>query len=132
MMSALRFSSWQDLVLADDKMDRLNRNTDAVVAITHCSRNPSSNMVLDYLNEDPHIVLLCVEQVTGDIALFHHVQEVSGGIGSNFKSKVCLNGWGSSSTALHLDDRLFSDGVAINCPTKEDLWVGFKLQEVPR
>ena len=121
-MSDSTFSSWRDLILAEDKMDRLNRNTDAVVAIIHCSRNPSSNMVFDYLKDDPHLVMLSVEQVTGDIALLHHIQEVSGGIGLNFKSKACLKGWGSSATALQLEDRLFSESVTVICPTKENLW----------
>ena len=87
-----KFSSWQDLILADDKMERLSKNTDAVVAITDCTQNGHQSMALDYLKDDPHIVLLSAEQVTRNISSLHHIQEVSGGIGSNFKSKACMKG----------------------------------------
>ena len=126
-----KFSSWQDLILADDKMERLNKNTDAVVAITDSTQNEHQSMVLDYLKDDPHIVLLSVEQVTRNISLLHHIQEVSGGIGSNVKVKACMKGWGTSATALELDDGIFSDSILTSCPKKDDLWAatssdGFK------
>ena len=103
-------------------MDRLNRNTDTVVVITYCSRNPSSNMVFNYLKDDPHLVILSVEQVMGDIALLNHIQEVSGGMEWNFKWKAYLKGWGSSAIALQLEDRLFSESVTMICPMEENLW----------
>ena len=85
-----KFSSWQDLVLADEKMEHLKKNTDTVFTSTHCSKSTTQNIALDCSKDDPHIVLLSVEQATGSISLFHHVQEVSGGIGSNFKANACV------------------------------------------
>ena len=94
-----KFSSWQDLILVDVKMERLNKSTDAVVAITDYTQNVRQSMSLDYSKDDPCIALLSVEQATGSISFLHHIQEVSGGIGSSFKSKACVKGWGESATA---------------------------------
>ena len=77
-------------MLEDDKMERLNKNTDAVVAITDYTQNVRQSISLDYSKDDPCIALLSVEQATGSISLFHNVQEVSGGIGSNFKANACV------------------------------------------
>ena len=74
--------------------------------------------MLDYLKDDPHIVLLSACQATGNISLFHHVQEVSGVIGSNFKAKACVKGWSASAMALQIDERLCSDSILTNCPKK--------------
>ena len=60
-------SSWQDLALADDKIERLNKITDATFVITHCAQTTNQNMALDYLNVDSHIVLLGAEKVIGSI-----------------------------------------------------------------
>ena len=56
-----RFSSLQDLILADDKMVRLNKNTEDIVAIADCTQNAHQIMVLDYWKDDSHIALLSVE-----------------------------------------------------------------------
>ena len=88
-------------------------------------------MVFHYLKDDPCIALLTVEKVTGSISVLHHVQQDSGGIGSNFKSKACTKGWESSATGLQLDEGIFSDSILTSYPKKEDLWAatssdGFK------
>ena len=48
-----------------------------------------------------------------------HAQEVSGGVGSKFKSKACAKGEGALSPALQLDDRTLSDSI-IACYPKND------------
>ena len=50
------------------------------------------------------------------------MEEVSGGIGSNFKSKVALQGWNAEAQALLLNSRIFSESKIVKCPNKEDLW----------
>ena len=88
-------------------------NMNVVVIITHYSLNISFNIVFDYFKDDQYLVMLSTEQVTGDIMFFHHIQEISGWVGSNFKSKLYLKGWGLSATALQLEDRLFSESMNI-------------------
>ena len=66
-----KFSSWQDVVFADDKMKHFNKNIDAVVAIIYCAQNATQNMVLDYLKDHSRIGLLSVEKLKCIVYLFH-------------------------------------------------------------
>ena len=101
------------------KEDRLSKNTDAVMAITHCSRNHSSNLVLEVLRDNLCIVLIGIDIIKGGVQFFHHVQEVSGGIELNFKSKVVLQGWGAGAQALLLNGRTSVRAKSLNAQKKK-------------
>ena len=95
-----KFSSWQHLVLEDDKIERHSKSTGDVVAISHCAQNTNQSMALDYLKDDLRGALSSAEKAAGSISLPHDAQEVSGGIGSSFESKTFVEGWGTSAVAL--------------------------------
>ena len=64
--------------------------------------------MLDLLKGDPQVVLTVVNAIELDVSFFHNVQELSGGIGSNFGDLVGLEGWGSSATPVQFDRSLLS------------------------
>ena len=65
--------------------------------------------------------------------MLHYIQEVSGGIGSNFMCKACVKGCGASVTALQLNERLLEKEQSLTV-LKKYLWEatnsdGFKSVE---
>ena len=99
------------MIVDEARVVRLDKKTDAVIVITHSSHNTLSNTVLDSLCDDLYIILILIEQVNGEISFLCHIQEISGGIGSNFRAKVYSKGY-----------RVFSIDRNVNYPSKSNLW----------
>ena len=88
--SESRFNTWLDMISDKDGFDRLNRNSDTVLAKTSYNIIKSAAPVLDLLKGDPQIVLLTVIPVEGARTFFRKVLEILGGIGSSFATLVGL------------------------------------------
>ena len=80
-MLEIRFNTCRHIVLDQDSFERLNRNSDTVVAMASCDRSASEALVLDLLKIHLQIVLIVVSPIEEDISFFHIVQELPCGIG---------------------------------------------------
>ena len=60
----------------------------------------------------------------------HHLEEMSGGIGSSFRSLVCSQGWGVKAIPLQISTGLLNEGLDLKCPSKESLWNAGSSEEL--
>ena len=120
-MSESIFNTLKHVILDQDSFERLNLNSDAVVAINSYSMILSVAPILHALKRDIPISTLMVSHIEVDISFTHSVQELLGGTGSNFGTLVGLEGWGSSETSTKLDTMLFSHNNLAVCPSKDAL-----------
>lgn len=85
--------------------------------------------VMDQLCENDKVVLLGQNQVSEEVLLIHHLEEITGGIGSSFKAIVCLQGFGTKAMSLQLTSCLMKECIEVNCPSSDSLWDAGSLQE---
>ena len=76
--------------------------------------------------------MMGVGTIEGGFQFFHHDQEVTGGIGSNFKCKVALQEWGTEAQALLLSMTLFFGTKSMQFPIKSDLWKVRAAEDLPK
>ena len=108
------------MILHEESFGNLNKHTGLAASIAHSSND--GNQSISQLRDNNNIVLIGQNVASNEIFLAHHLQEVSGGIGSSFKALVCLRGLGVTTMPIQLDPQLMNDGIELGCPSIEDLW----------
>ena len=129
-MSSRTCNNWKEAILGNDSYDRLNRHAQDVIKISHFEASPSASYMLEKLRNDPTITMIGQSQVTQELFLMHHLEEISGGIGSSFRSLACLQGWGVKATPLQISAGLLNEGLDLKCPSKESLWNAGSSEEL--
>ena len=74
-------NNWKDVVIQSGPYERLNKQSDEVIKIMNFDTSRSTSSVPDKLRRNPRVTLIGQNQVTQDIFIVHHMEEVSGGIG---------------------------------------------------
>ena len=105
----------------------LNIHSDTVIGITQSDK--SNIQVIDQLRKYSKIGLIGQNVISEEIFLIHHVEKISGGIGSSFTAFVGLQGFGLRATAAQLKVDLFNDYFDIKCPVEENLWNAGSIEE---
>ena len=61
-----------------------------MIRISRPGTGSLDRVTLEALIKDPQLVIMAVNQIEGNVSLFHNAQELSRGIGSTFNSLVGL------------------------------------------
>ena len=112
----------KDAVLQSGPYERLNKHSDNAIKIMNFETSPLTSTFLDKLRNNPQVTLTGKNQVNQDLFITHHMEESSGGIGSSFRSLVCLQGWGSNEIPMKISSCPLNDSLNIKCPSKQKLW----------
>ena len=115
-------NNWKDAVLQLGPHERVNKYSDDLIKIMDFETSPSTSSVLDKIRRNSQVTLIGQNQVTQDLFIVHHMEEVSGGIGSSFRSLVSLQVWGSKEIPMQLSRCPLSEGTNVKCPSKQSLW----------
>ena len=126
-MSNSLSNSWKEAIFEESSVETLNKHSNAVISITYS--NNSGPQVLEHLRNNRKIILLGQNVVSEEMFLVHHVEEVSGGIGSSFKALVCLQGFGTKATPLQLNTWLLNECIEVDCPTENDIWGAGSMED---